>query len=384
MIPAGVDMYLPAMPQMQVDLQASAAAVQQTLALYFVGMALAQILFGPLSDHYGRRRPLLAGIGLFLAASIGCATATSVDGLAATRFLQALGGAAGMVVGRAVARDYFEGSDLARMFSMIMLVMGLAPILAPLAGSGILLLGGWRAIFWVLVAYGLGVLLLAALGLRESLPSERRASHGIGGSIAALARVGSDRRFLGYALAMAFASGAMFGYIAASPFVFVAYYGFSPGEFAALFGANAFGLVAASQLNIRLLRSWPAATILRWTLRFQFAAALVLLIVALSGIGGVAGVMVALFFTVVCIGLVGSNAGALAMTPFGREAGAASALMGTLHGMAGAAASGAVGHLPGAGPVPMALMMALLVGLALVSLGVIVPRVARRPLPGRE
>ena len=373
MIPIGVDMYLPAMPAMRADLHGSPAAAQQTLAVFFVGMALAQILLGPLSDHYGRKRPLLAGIGLFVAASIGCAIAASMEGLIAMRFVQALGGAAGMVVGRAVARDYFEGSDLARMFSLIMLVMGLAPILAPLVGSAILLVAGWRTIFWVLTAYGLGVLALAALGLGESLPVADRARHGIVGSIAAMARVGTDRRFLGYALAMAFASGAMFSYIAASPFVFIDYYGFSPGEFAALFGVNAIGLVAAAQLKVRLLRHWPPATILRWTLSFQFAAALVLLAVALSGAGDAVGVPIALFFTVVCIGLIGSNAGALAMTPFGREAGAVSALMGMLHGAAGAAAAGVVGHLPGDGPVPMALMIAILVGLALLALTAVAP-----------
>jgi DHA1 family bicyclomycin/chloramphenicol resistance-like MFS transporter len=373
MIPIGVDMYLPAMPAMQADLHGSPAAVQQTLAVFFVGMALAQILFGPLSDHFGRKRPLLAGVALFTLASIGCALATSIEGLVATRFLQALGGAVGMVVGRAVARDYFEGSDLARMFSLIMLVMGLAPMLAPLAGSAVLLVASWRAIFWTLAVYGVAVLVLASLGLRESLPASGRAQHGITGSISAMRRVGSDRRFLGYALAMAFASGAMFSYIAASPFVFIAYYGFSPGEFAVLFGVNAFGLVAASQLNVRLLRHWQPATILKWTLRFKLAAALALLAIALGGLGGALAVSIALFFVVVCIGLVGSNAGALAMTPFGREAGSASALMGTLHGGAGAVAAALVGHLPGPGPVPMATMMAVLVAIALAALTLVAP-----------
>jgi DHA1 family bicyclomycin/chloramphenicol resistance-like MFS transporter len=379
-VPAGVDMYLSAMPRMQTELNASAAGMQQTLAALFIGMAIAQLLFGPLSDHYGRKRPLLAGIALFTLAGVGCAVASSIEALVATRFLQALGGAAGMVVGRAVARDYFEGSDLARMFSLVMLVMGLAPILAPLIGSGVLLLGGWRAIFWVLAGYGLAVFVLVATGLRESLPAAQRASHGVGGSLGAMLRVGVDPRFLGYALAMAFTAGAMFAYIASSPFVFITWYGFSPGEFALLFGVNAIGLIGASQLNVRLLRRWSSVTVLRWALNAQLAGSLATLLLALSG-AGVVPVLVTLFVAVACNGLIGPNAGALAMTPFGRDAGSASALMGTMHGALGALAAGVVGYLPGPGAVPMALMFAILVALAVGALAFVAPPAAARESP---
>jgi DHA1 family bicyclomycin/chloramphenicol resistance-like MFS transporter len=371
--PISVDMYLSAMPQMQADLNGSPAAIQQTLSVFLLGMALAQILFGPLSDHYGRKRPLLTGIGLFVLASIGCATAASMENLIATRMAQAIGGAAGMVTGRAVARDYFEGTDLARMFSLIALVMGCSPIFAPLVGSVILLFAGWRAIFWTLAAYGLVLFAAVAFGLRESLPPARRSHARIGASFAELLRVGTDRRFFGYAIAMAFAMGSTFTYIVSSPIVFISHYGFTPGEYAALFGANGLAMVAAAQTNVRLLRRWPSATILRWVLRVEFTLALALLAIALSGVGGAPAVAIGLFLLMGCSGLISPNAAALAMTPFGHSAGAASALLGVLHGTAGGIATAAVGYLPGAGPVPMALMMVMLVGLALLAISMIAP-----------
>lgn len=368
MVPIAVDMYLPALPQLEGEMRASPAAVQQTLSVFFFGMALAQFLLGPLSDRFGRKRPLLAGGALYLLASVGCALASDVTSLVALRFLQALGGAAGMVIGRAVARDYFEGNALARMMSLVMLVMGLAPILAPLAGSAILLVGGWRTIFWTLASFGAGVLLLVAFALDESLPPERRATQGFGASIAGFAGIAADRRFLAPALAMALGSGAMFSYIAASPFVFISHYGVSPRTFAWIFGGNAVGLIVASQVNVLLLKRWPSAAFLKATMIFQLCAALLLLIAAATGFGGIWGVIPPLFCAVICIGLIGPNGGALAMSPFGARAGSASALMGTLHGLGGATSSGLVGHMPGQGAVPMAVMIVVLVSLGLASL----------------
>lgn len=212
---------------------------------------------------------------------------------------------------------------------------------------------------------------LQALGLEESLPDARRAKQGFRASLAAILKIGADRRFLAPALAMALGSGAMFTYIAASPFVFISYYGVSPRAFAWIFGIDALGFIAASQLNLLLLKRWDPAAVLRATLGAQFAAGLVLLLTSSTQTGGMAGVLVPLFFAVSCIGLIGPNAGALAMTPFGARAGSASALMGTMHGPAGAVASGCVGLLPGTGAVPMALLITPLVALALGSLLVV-------------
>jgi DHA1 family bicyclomycin/chloramphenicol resistance-like MFS transporter len=286
-----------------------------------------------------------------------------------------------VVSGRAIARDYFEGTDLARMLSLIALVMVCSPIFAPLIGSLILLAGDWRSIFWVLAGYGIALLALVGFSLRESLPAEKCTHAGIGASFSGLVRVGTDRRFLRYAIAMAFAMGSTFTYIVSSPFVFISHYGFSPGEFAALFGANGLALVGAAQANVLLLKRWPSATVLRWAMRTQFAAVLVLLGCALGGLGGATLIAVGLFVVIGCSGLISPNASALAMTPFGHAAGSASALLGTLHSIAGALATALVGHLPGAGPVPMALMMTALVGSALLALTLLSPAATGRSAP---
>lgn len=352
--PLSIDMYLPGLPTLEVDLAASHGSVQNTLAAYFLGMAIGQLFYGPLSDRSGRKLPLAAGLILYLLASAGCALASSVESLIALRFVQALGGCAGMVIARAAIRDLYVGAEAARMFSAMVLVMGLAPILAPLAGGYVLVHGGWRMIFWLLVGFGALALAATLAALPETLALATRRTGSLGDALSRMGGVARDARFLAPAMLLALPFAAVFAYISCAPFVLIQYFGVRAETFGWFFGANALGLIAGSQLNARLLRRATSAVILRWAIRVQAGMALVLFAVATSGAGGLAGVVAPLFFVVASIGFIAPNASAITMTPFGADAGTASALLGTGQALAGALASAAVGFIPGAGALPMA------------------------------
>jgi DHA1 family bicyclomycin/chloramphenicol resistance-like MFS transporter len=327
--PMSIDMYLPSLPALSRALQADAAAVQLTLAAFFVGMALGQTLYGPLADRFGRKRPLYAGIVLYVLGSVACALAADIRTLIAARFVQALGACSGMVIARAVVRDLFGAQDAARMFSVLMLVMGAAPILAPLAGGQLLLHFGWASIFWALGGFGLLCLAVAVLWL----PETHRAARGrfsVGGALRAYGVLLADRRFSGYALTGGLVSAAMFAYIAGSPFVFIDLYGVPAQDYAWLFGSNALGLIAGSQVNRRLLRKRPAARVLRAASAANLAFALLLVVVVASGAGGLTGIVVPLFGFIASLGFIFPNSTALAMAPQGANAGSAAALLGIL------------------------------------------------------
>jgi MFS transporter, DHA1 family, multidrug resistance protein len=356
--PLSIDMYLPSLPTLAQDFRADTAAAQLTLSIFFVGLACGQTLYGPLADRYGRRLPLLVGCGLYAVASIACALATSIESLVVLRLVQALGGCAGMVLSRSVVRDLFEERESARMLSFLMLVMGVAPITAPLIGGQLLLLFGWRAIFWLLGGFGLLCLALVAFGLPESLPAERRNRAGVAQALGVYGRLLADRRYLGYALAGGFVSAGMFAYISGSPFVVIELYGVSPQQYGWIFGTNALGIITASQLNRWLLARHQGDAILFVTLSVAAAASVALALVAASGAGGLAGLLVPLFFCIASVGLVGPNTTAAAMAPYGRMAGSASALLGTLQFVVGAAAGMIVGALYNGTALPMAATIA--------------------------
>lgn len=356
--PLAIDMYLPSFPAIASDLGAPASAVQVTVAVYFVGLAVGQAFYGPLADRYGRKKPLYAGLGVFVLASVACALARSIEALIAFRFLQALGGAAQMVVARAVVRDYFGEREAARMLSFLMLVMGLAPILAPMLGGQLVVAFGWHAVFWVLVGAGTLCLLAVAQTLPESLPAEHRQRHGAGAVLKVYGALLRDRAFLAHALAGSLVMAGMFAYIAGSPFVFIEVFGVAPEHFGLFFGMNAFGLIAASQVNGRLVRRVGAAGIVRVVLVVAAAAGLVLAAAAASGVGGFAGFLAPLFVFVASLGFIAPNTAALALAPHGRTAGSASALLGTLQFLVGAGAGALVGVLSDGTALPMPLVIA--------------------------
>ena len=346
--PLAIDMYLPSFPTIARELGSTAAQVEVTAAAYFIGLAVGQMIYGPLTDRVGRNKPLYAGLVLFILASIGCAYATSVPGLIAWRVLQALGGCAEMVVARAMVRDFFDERDSIRVLSLLILVMGLAPILAPLIGGQLLVHFGWRSVFWTLAAFAAACFVAVAVLLPESLPVERRRREGIGAVARTFATLLRDRSYMAYALSGSLIIAGMFAYIAGSPFVFIEVFGVPADRFGFFFGANAFGLIAAAQVNGRLARRMPARRILGAVLPITALAGLVLLTNAATGFGGFAGILLPLFVCVASVGFVVPNTVVLAMRPHGRIAGSASALLGTVQFGLGAAAGAMVSALNGA------------------------------------
>lgn len=365
-------MYLPGLPSIAREFGASTAVAQQTLSAFFLGLAAGQLLYGPLSDRLGRRPPLIFGCALYAVACIGCALATSIPSLLLLRLAQALGGCAGIVIARSVVRDLFDQRESARMYSLLTLVMGLAPITAPLIGGQLLALFGWRAIFIVLSAFGMLCLALVLFSLPETLPPERRTQAGMGDALRAYRGLLADGRFMGFALASGLAYASMFAYISGSPFVFIELNGVPPERFGLLFGLNALGLIAASQLNRVLLSRFDGGRILTAALAIIAAAGLLLVVVTASGVGGFPGMLAVLFICIATLGLVQPNATAAAMAPYGRRAGSASAMLGATQFIFGALAGALVGLLANGTALPMAAVIALCSTSAFVVLHVLV------------
>jgi DHA1 family bicyclomycin/chloramphenicol resistance-like MFS transporter len=375
--PLSIDMYLPGLPAIAREFRSDTAAAQQTLAIFFLGLALGQVLYGPLSDRLGRRPPLLFGCALYALAALGCALSASLQALVALRLVQALGGCAGIVIGRSVVRDLFDQRESARMYSFLMLVMGLAPITAPLIGGQVLVAFGWRAIFLILSGFGLTCLALVLFGLRETLPAERRTRAGLAAALRAYGGLLADGRFMGYALAGGLASGAMFAYIAGSPFVFIELNGVPPERYGLLFGANALGLILASQCNRWLLARYHGGQILTAALAVTAGSGLLLATITAAGVGGFAGMLALLFCCIASTGLVQPNATAAAMAPYGRRAGSAAALLGAVQFAIGAGAGALVGALHNGTALPMVGTIAACGAAAFLILQLL----ALRPLP---
>jgi DHA1 family bicyclomycin/chloramphenicol resistance-like MFS transporter len=364
--PLAIDMYLPALPALQAEFGTTAGRVQQTLSAYLLGLALGQLAFGPLADRYGRKPPLLGGLSVFAIASAGCAVAGTIEHFVLLRFLQALGGASGMVVIRAVIRDRFDEIQSARVLSLMMLVMGAAPILAPLGGGWLLVNGSWHWIFAFLVGFSLLCVALVALLLEESHPVHRR-SRSLGRALASALPLFADVRFLGPVIAFIGAFGCFFAYLAAAPFVFIQTFGVPADRFGWYFGANACGFIAVSQLNRRVVARLGTRRTLGLGVGLLAGWALILLILSATDVLGFAGVFIPMFFIVASVGFIASNASAIAMAPFGERAGGASSLLGATQSAFGVLASAAVGWIGGGGAVPMAGVIAACAAIALAS-----------------
>jgi MFS transporter, DHA1 family, multidrug resistance protein len=357
--PLAIDMYLPSFPAISRELGVDASGVEITVAVYFLGLALGQSFYGPVTDRWGRKPPLYAGLLLFILASAGCALARDIGALIALRLLQALGGSAQIVVARAVVRDYFDERESARVLSLLMLVMGVAPILAPLLGGQLVTLFGWRSIFWTLTAFAAACLLAVHLTLPESLPPERRLRQSLVTVFRLYGGLLGNRIFMAPVLAGSLISAGMFAYIAGSPFVLMEIFAVPAERFGLFFGSNALGLIAASQINARLVRRVAPAQILTVVLIAAAAAGAALLATAATGIGGFPGILIPLFLFVASLGFVAPNATALAMSPQGRNAGSASALLGVTQFLLGGTAGGLVSVLYNGTAIPMALVIAL-------------------------
>ena len=366
--PLAIDMYLSTLPAIGQSLVATPAAVQATVSAFLAGMAIGQLVYGPWSDRIGRRVPVMLGVVIFVAASVACAMATSVEQLLAARFVQALGACAGAVVSRAVVRDTFDHTETARTLSLMMLIMGLAPILAPLLGAALLAFGGWRLNFWFMAAFGVVVGAVAVLRLKESrseATARQAASENPFQSYAALLR---QPRLLGYALAGALNGATLFTYIATSPGLIMGTYGYSAAVFPWIFGFNALGIVGSGQINRMILRRVHPDRVLSLASRVAVGLGGALMIAAYTGVGERWTVLPLVFLIFCSLGFMQGNttAGALNVDPL--RAGSISALMGTVGFAAGALASTLAAVLHDGSARPMALVMVVALAGSAVAL----------------
>jgi DHA1 family bicyclomycin/chloramphenicol resistance-like MFS transporter len=350
--PLAIDMYLPAFPAIGRDFGASPSAVGWTLAVYFAGLSLGQLVVGPITDRIGRTRPLRAGLGLFVLGSAAAALAPSIELLVVARALQALGGATCAVTSRAVVRDLYRGAEAARMNSRLVLVMGVAPMVAPLAGGALLDLAGWRAIFAVLVVIAIVTTMIVAVALPETAPRDLPPSR----PLATLRAIVADRGYVGHALVVALAQAGMFAYITGAPIVFIQFHHVSPGHFGWYFGANAAGYVGCSQLNARLVRAARPEALLAAGLAAQAIAGLALIGIAVGDLG-LAATAIGFFAFVGSLGLILPNAIAIALEDQGARAGNAAAWMGAAQFAVAAGASSLVSALADGTPRPVAGVM---------------------------
>lgn len=365
--PLATDMYLPAFPAMARELRSPPSAIQLTLTAFLVGLALGQLVIGPLSDQYGRRRPLLAGSLTCLAGSLACALAPTVTLLAAGRFVQGFGGGAGIVIGRAVISDRARGAAAARLFSLMMMIGGIAPIVAPVMGSIVIIAVGWRGVLWVLAALSAVMVIGVLVAVPETLPPPARHAGGFATLVRNARVVLANRAYRGYTLAYALAFSGMFAYIAASPFVLQTIVGLSKGVYSVAFGVNAGGIVLLSAVSGRLAGRVSPRRMLFWGLRALVVLS-VLLMVDVLGLGVSRWPTIVLFFGFVAtMGLVFGNGAALATGQVPHQAGTGSAVLGALQFGLGAAVSPIVGLAGDADALPMAATMLTVSLLALLA-----------------
>jgi len=369
--PLATDMYLPGLPIMAESLGSTTVGVQLTLTTFMAGLGLGQLLVGPLSDSWGRRKLILAGTVVLAISSAICAMAPTVEVLIAARLIQGFSGGTGIVLARAVIADKAKGNQAAKLFSLMMIIGGVAPVAAPLLGGVLLGPIGWRGIFWVLTGLAIVMALGALLFVPETLPPEKR--HGGGLKIMAgnFGYVLSKRRFVGYAAAMALGFGGMFSYISASPFVTQDVLGLSPGQFSMVFAVNSVGLVLSNAINARLIGRFEVRKLLLVGVTTMFTAG-TLLLLAMIVVGYNAAVILPLLFVAVsAVGMTMGNATALAQAQVPKAAGTGSAVIGASQFGLAAVVSPLVG-LGGEGTgIPMAVSIVVCSGLALTAITVL-------------
>jgi DHA1 family bicyclomycin/chloramphenicol resistance-like MFS transporter len=366
--PMSLDLYLPSLPQIGERLHATAGQTQGTVAAFVLGMAVGQFFYGPASDRLGRRPPLLLGIGIYIAASVVCALATNIEVLIAGRFVQALGGCAGAVVSRAIVRDRFSAAETARMLSLMMLIMGVAPILAPLLGGAFVTYLDWRACFWALALFGVAVGAAAFLRLPESRSAETLAQAGSESPLRAYFALFGNRRVVGYALVGALNGAMFFTYLSNAADLIIRQYGVSPAHFGWVFGVNAVGVIGGSQVNRYLLRRLTYDQVLTRATLAAAGLGVLFVIAVFTGFGERWTVLPLLFGLLSTYGFTQGNAMAGALNSDPARAGASSSLLGGSSFATGAAAATLSATLADGTPRPLALIMCSAQVLSVVAL----------------
>lgn len=363
--PFAIDMYLPALPSIGQDLGTTTAAVQMSLFVFFLALAVGQIFVGPISDMFGRKTPLYAGLALFAVGGVGAALAPNVEWLIAFRFIQGLGATAGMVVPRAIVRDLHTGAEAARLMSLLMLVFSVSPILAPLVGSIVIEALGWRAVFWFVTgAAFIGMMLISAI--KETRPPEQRIGSSFASALVGYKVLIRDRNFLGLTFIGSFGIASFFIYLASSSFVLIEHYGLSPTLYSIAFSVNAVAFFAMAQLTGPLTERFGLARVVRVAVAGYSATAVILMAAMSGGAQGLEVLVAGLFVSFGFLGLVIPSTAVLAMEEHGDIAGTASALMGTLQFVTGAVAMGVSGLFFDGTPLPMVAGIAVAAVIALV------------------
>lgn len=362
--PFSIDMYLPAFPAIARTLQTDIAHVALSLTSYFIGISCGQLVYGPLLDRFGRKRPLIIGLVMYIVAAIGCAAARSIQALVVMRFVLALGACVGIVSARAIVRDLFPIEEVARVFSTLMLVLGISPIIAPTVGAYVAEAWSWRWVFIVLSAIACVILFGVLNSLPESRTGDRSTSLHPLRVLRSYKQVLVHPTFLVYATASAAASGGLFGYISDAPAVFMGGYGLSQREFAWVFGISACGVIGASQANRFVLRHYSSRGVSLIAVLGQTFVTMLMVIASAVGISFVPFAMLIILY-LICLGFLSPNTTAIAMEPFVSNAGTASALMGSFQMAAGASSSALISVLHDGTARPMA---TLLLFFSLISL----------------
>ncbi|MDQ1913826.1 multidrug effflux MFS transporter [Paenibacillus sp. GD4] len=356
--PLTIDMYLPALPAVVSEFQTTESYVQLSLTFYLVGLVLGNLLAGPISDVKGRRAPMLLGLAVYAVCSLLCAFSPNIWWLIGLRALQGFSGAAGMVVSRAVVRDLFSGTEMTKFMTMLMVVNGAGPIIAPIIGGQLLRFTSWRGVFVVLCIVGILLFFSVLLGLKETLPPSRRSAGGIGRTLTTFGSLFRDREFMGFALSSGFVTAALFAYLSGSSFVLQNIYGVSPQTYSLIFAVNGFGFVLASQVIGRLVGRVPEIKLLVAGYVIAASGGILLLAMVLTG-AGIPGVWPAFFLIVSSVGVVGPTSSSLALQNQGKNAGSAAALLGVLSLLFGAVTSPLAGIGGGESALPLAILIAV-------------------------
>ncbi|MAJ93307.1 MAG: Bcr/CflA family drug resistance efflux transporter [Rhodospirillaceae bacterium TMED63] len=355
--PLSIDMYLPSFPTIREEFATTAAQVQLTLSGYMLGFTLGQLGYGPLSDRFGRRPVLLSGIVLFIVMTILCATASSIESLSVYRFLQAVGGAAGTVLSRAIIRDQFSGTYMARAMSLMLMFILLAPMISPVIGGYLLVWIGWRAIFWMLVICGVLAIVVVMIGVPESLPPGRRSQPGIRALLRGYGRVLTHRQALGYVLSGGISFGALFAFLSGAPFVFIEFYGVAPEHMGYIFTLNVIGVLAGGWLNSKLVISQGVREMMKIGVWLLVAGAAILFVLIYTDVWGVWGVVAGIVVFTLPLNVINANAAAGALEYFPDNAGTASAVVGSVRYGCGAVSGVGVGVLHDGTALPMGIVI---------------------------